>query len=94
MFEEVQCEFERFLSDINKDDFCMAKYLDTWDYEDEYSHNEIHDAQYELFYKIKNWLKDNRPNRYIIFCNESVMVRTTIDACLKNVMNYERYIVK
>lgn len=33
--------FEDLKNDIENNDFIETKYLDTWDFEDEYSHNHI-----------------------------------------------------
>ena len=43
--------FEQMKEDIKNDDF--TKYLDTWEYEDEYSHNEIEEAR-QKFIKLAN----------------------------------------
>lgn len=38
--------FEEMKEDIKNDNFgARQKYLDTWDYEDEFSHNDIEDAR-------------------------------------------------
>ena len=43
--------FEQMKEDIKNDDF--TKYLDTWEYEDEYSHNEIEEAR-QKFIELAN----------------------------------------
>lgn len=43
--------FEQMKKDIKNDDF--TKYLDTWEYEDEYSHNEIEEAR-QKFIELAN----------------------------------------
>ena len=40
MYEEIQLEFAQFKYDINES-LVFARYFDEWDYEDEYSHNEL-----------------------------------------------------
>lgn len=43
--------FEQMKEDIKNEDF--TKYLDTWEYEDEYSHNEIEEAR-QKFIELAN----------------------------------------
>ncbi len=45
--------------DIKEDNFRGVKYLDTWDYEDEYSHNHINENR-EKFIELSNeYFKSN-----------------------------------
>lgn len=58
--------FKEFLEDMKQErSFCT--YLRTWDYEDDYSHNEIEEVREELEEKICEWLRENKPNRYYMF---------------------------
>ena len=59
----VDYNFKEFLEDMEQErSFCT--YLRTWDYEDDYSHNEIEEAREELEEKIIEWLIENKPNKY------------------------------
>ena len=41
-------EIEELKEDIKNNSFIGVKYLDTWDYEDEYSHNHIEENRYKF----------------------------------------------
>ena len=46
-------EIEELKKDIKNNSFIGVKYLDTWDYEDEYSHNHIEENR-DKFIKLAN----------------------------------------
>ena len=46
-------EIEELKEDIKNNSFIGVKYLDTWDYEDEYSHNHI-DENRDRFIELAN----------------------------------------
>ena len=46
-------EIEELKEDIKNNSFIVVKYLDTWDYEDEYSHNHIEENR-DKFIKLAN----------------------------------------
>ncbi|MCF2641174.1 hypothetical protein I6E50_01955 [Roseburia hominis] len=46
-------ELDRLKEDIEDDNFQGVKYLDTWDFEDEYSHNHIEENR-EKFIELAN----------------------------------------
>lgn len=46
-------ELDRLKEDIEDDNFREVKYLDTWDFEDEYSHNHIEENR-EKFIELAN----------------------------------------
>lgn len=59
--------FEEMKEDIKNDDFgARQKYLDTWDYEDEFSHNDIEDARIKFvelaneYFRTTNMLYEAR----------------------------------
>ena len=92
MYEEIQLEFEQFKYDINE---CLvfARYFDEWDYEDEYSHNEIDKAQAILIQQIKKYLHNHIPNKYIVKSSYCIFVMTIEEAKRRNLLNYHLYIV-
>ena len=52
-------ELDELKEDINNNCFIGVKYLDTWDYEDEYSHNHI-DENRDKFIELANeYFKEN-----------------------------------
>lgn len=46
-------ELDNLKEDVEKGDFIGIKYLDTWDFEDEYSHNHIEENR-EKFIELAN----------------------------------------
>lgn len=60
MHELCSKEFERLKNNIHNEEF--GAYVDTWDFEDEYSHNAIDEARYEfLEYANEYFEKENLP---------------------------------
>lgn len=92
MYEEIQHEFEQFKYDINES-LVFGRYLDAYDYEDEYSHNEIHEAQAILIQQIKEYLHNNIPNEYVVNSSYCIFVMTIEEAKRRNIRNYSIYIV-
>lgn len=52
-------ELERLEEDIADGNFRGVKYLDTWDYEDEYSHNDIEIARDKFIEMANNFFREN-----------------------------------
>lgn len=52
-------ELERFESDLQEHNFLDIQYLDTWEYEDEYSHNEIELSRGQFIKEANEILKQN-----------------------------------
>lgn len=93
MYDEIESEFQNFLLDITNGVFTKNKYLDTWDYEDDYFHKTLNEAQGMLYIKIFNWLKENKPNKYVLFSNEGICV-VSIWYARTYLSHYEKNIVK
>lgn len=91
MYTQLVTEiFNEFLDDMNKErEFCS--YLDVWDYEDEYSHNQIEEYRTILEEKIRNWLADNKPNKYYMFGGAEVTYIMTNQELLKRNLHPHRY---
>lgn len=94
MIEMVNEEFDMFLQDVKEASFVFGSYLDETDYEDEYCHNDIHEAMHILEEKIKDYLHNNYPNKFIVssgWCvhvmtpdraRQSRITESTIERCL------------
>lgn len=92
MYGEIYYEFEQFKYDINEG-LVFGRYFDECDYEDEYSHNEIHEAQAILIQRIKEYLHNNMPNKYVVKSTYCIFVMTVEEAKRKKLHNYSLYIV-
>ena len=92
MYEEIQNEFEQFKYDINEN-IVFGRYFDECDYEDEYSHNEIYEAQAILIHQIKEYLHKNIPDKYVVNSSYCIFVMTIEEAKKRNLHNYSLYIV-
>jgi hypothetical protein len=51
--------FEDLKNDIENNDFIETKYLDTWDFEDEYSHNHIDENRDKFIDMANEYFKEN-----------------------------------
>ena len=58
-------EIEELKEDIKNNSFIGVKYLDTWDYEDEYSHNHIEENR-DKFIELANEYFTENNMRYIM----------------------------
>ena len=52
-------ELERFEEDLQNNEFIGVEYLHTWEYEDEYSHNEIELSREQFIKEANEILKQN-----------------------------------
>lgn len=52
-------ELDQLKEDIKNDKFRGVKYLDTWDYEDDYSHNHIDRNRKKFIELANNYFKEN-----------------------------------
>ena len=52
-------ELERFEGDLQNNEFIGVEYLDTWEYEDEYPHNEIELSREQFIKEANEILKQN-----------------------------------
>ena len=93
MFEELEYEYNLFLDDMKRGKtFC--RYLDEYEYEDEYSHNEIDECQRRFSEKIEEYLRENKPGEYIVSTGWCVFVMTVEEAKKRNMFMIEEHIVR
>ena len=52
-------ELKRLEEDLQNNEFIGVQYLDTWEYEDEYSHNEIELSREQFIKEANEILKQN-----------------------------------
>lgn len=89
MEEIINEEYEVFLEDMNRG-ITFNRFLMVDDYEDEYSHNEIAEAMNALASRIRQWLHENKPGKYIVLVSSDycVFVMTVKKAQMRNVSTY------
>ena len=95
MYQEIQEEFGDFISTFNESTvFCRV--FETEEYEEDYSHKEIREAQNIFMEKVKKHLHENYPGKYIVMYGSMgcVFVMTIGEAKKKKIRNYKNYIVK
>ena len=74
MHKIVEEEFKQFLLDLQEAEGAMGfgrYYIDESDYEDEYSHDDIDTAQNLFIEKVREYLHENYPGKYVVtscFC--------------------------
>lgn len=76
MQNEIEYEYNEFLSDINDSGFVFGRYMDEDEYEDEYSHNAIDEATEILEEKIRTYLHENRPGEFVVTSGWCIFVMT------------------
>lgn len=94
MYEELEYEFAEFKHDIDKGNLTFGRYFDEDDYEDEYSHNEISVFQAKFIDKVKEYLHENAPGKYVVTSGWCDFVMTIEEAKKRNMKRIEDYIVK
>lgn len=77
MYEIIEEEYQQFLQDMRDGKpMVFGRYINESEYEDEYSHNDIEDAQAELVKKIKSYLHEHCPGKYVVSGGWCVFVMT------------------
>lgn len=89
MEEIINEEYEIFLEDMDRG-ITFNRFLMVDDYEDEYSHNEIAEAMNILAYRMRKWLHENKPGKYIVSVSPDycIFVMTVKEAQMRNVSTY------
>lgn len=89
MEEIIHEEYEIFLEDMDRG-ITFDRFLITDNYEDEYSHNEIAEAMNTLTSRMRKWLHENKPGKYIVSVSPDycIFVMTVKEAQMRNVSTY------
>ena len=66
--------FEDFKDDVESNSFIGVRYVDTWDYEDDYSHNEIDYVRSEFIKMSNKYFKENNMPYIMKEITENAMV--------------------
>ena len=66
--------FEDFKYDYENNDIAGAQYLDTWDFEDDYSHSQIDSARDEFIKMANEYLDQNDSPYYMREVNQNAML--------------------
>lgn len=76
MKNEIEYEYNQFLSDMKNPAFLFGTYMDEDEYEEEYSHNSIDEAIDVLEEKIQEYLHENRPGEFVLVSGWNIRVMT------------------
>lgn len=89
MEDIINEEHEIFLEDMDRG-ITFNRFLMVDDYEDNYSHNEIAEAMNTLASRIRQWLHENKPGKYIVSVSPDycIFVMTVKEAQMRNVSTY------
>lgn len=89
MEEIINEEYGIFIEDMDKG-ITFDRFLITDNYEDEYSHNEIAEAMNTLASRMRQWLHENKPGKYIVSVSPDycIFVMTVKEAQMRNVSTY------
>lgn len=74
MANEIEYEYNQFLSDMKNSGFLSGLYMDEDEYEDEYSKNSIYGAIEILEEKIREYLQENRPGEFVLISGWCIRV--------------------
>lgn len=85
MYDILQDEFSLFKHDIDEGALVFGRYFSEDDYIDEYSRNEISKFQGMLLNKIKAYLHQNVPGKYIVIPDWCIFVMTIDEAKRRNI---------
>ncbi len=94
MYEELEYEFSEFKQSIDDGSLVFGRYFDEDEYEDEYSHNQIGEFQEKFIDKVKEYLHENAPNKYVVTSGWCVFVMTIDEAKKRRILKIEDYTVK
>lgn len=86
MEDIINEEYGIFIEDMDKG-ITFDRFLITDNYEDEYSHNEIAEAMNILASRMRQWLHENKPGKYIVSVSPDycIFVMTVKEAQMRNV---------
>lgn len=89
MEDIINEEYEIFLEDMDRG-ITFNRFLMVDNYENEYSHNEIAEAMNTLASRIRQWLHENKPGKYIVSVSPDycIFVMTVKEAQMRNVSTY------
>ena len=95
MHEIVEEGYQQFIFDFEVEgSVVFARYVDESEYENEYSHDAIKEAQKLFISKIKTYLHENFPSRYAILAGSyCVFVMTIEEAESRHLRDAERLIM-
>lgn len=93
---EIEEEFNNFKNDVNDSAFIFGEYLDETEYEDDYSHNDIYDAIDVLAEKMRDYLHNHYPNKFVVSTGWCIHVMTPDRARQSRISEstIEEYLVK
>lgn len=93
MKEELEYEFQCFLEDMEHGE-TFGRYFEEDSYEDDYSHSQIDESMSKLEEKIRQWLHQNKPGKYLVTSGWCVWVMTEDEARKRNMWNLDGLLVE
>ena len=94
MYEELEYEFADFKHSFDEGSLVFGRWFDEDEYEDEYSHNEIDEYQGRFIERVKEYLHEKAPNKYVVTSGWCVFVMTVEEAQKRKMLRIEDYIVR
>lgn len=94
MYEELEYEFAEFKRDLDGGGLVFGRYFNEDEYEDEYSHNEINEFTLKFIEKVKEYLHEKAPNKYLVTSGWCVFVMTVEEAQKRKLLYIEECTVK
>mgnify|MGYP003303285372 CR=1 FL=1 len=94
MYEELEYEFADFKHSFDEGSLVFGRWFDEYGYEDEYSHNEIYEYQGKFIERVKEYLHEKAPNKYVVTSGWCVFVMTVEEAEKRNMLHIEDFTVR
>ena len=94
MYEELEYEFADFKHSFDEGSLVFGRWFDEDEYEDEYSHNEIDEYQEKFIERVKEYLHEKAPNKYVVTSGWCVFVMTVEEAKKRNMLHIEECTVR
>ena len=94
MYEELEYEFAEFKHDLDEGGLVFGRYFEEDMFEDEYSHNAIDAFKSRFIEKVKDYLREKAPNKYVVTSGWCVFVMTIEEAKKRNLHHIEERIVR
>lgn len=93
MEEELEYEFQCFLEDMEHGE-TIGRYFEEDAYEDDYSHNQIDEFMDKLEEKIRQWLHENKPGKYLVSSSWCVWVISKEEAMRRSTLLLDESVVE
>ncbi len=94
MHEELEYEFADFKHDLDEGGLVFGRYFEEDMYEAEYSHNQIDEFTSKFIERVKEYLHEKAPNKYVVTSGWCVFVMTVEEAQKRGLLHIDELTVR